>query len=93
MVVSIGGVETFAPAPDGEDFDIRQYAARMNDATSFHSSIYGETWSQTLQKVSLVYVVLSLLFSLFFVVKTDLNILTVFFSNGYLYRLLQTRMS
>ena len=30
---------------------MREYAARMNDATSAHSSIFGETWSQRLQKV------------------------------------------
>lgn len=50
LIVSARGLSAFAPRPAAESFDIKELLPRLNNATSVHSSVYGETWSDRFQK-------------------------------------------
>ncbi|KAI2505549.1 Protein of unknown function (DUF1501) [Fragilaria crotonensis] len=45
---SRGGPSVFYPSREGEDFDPRQALNQLNGGTSLHSSLFGETWSSSL---------------------------------------------
>lgn len=48
--VSTAGAKEFDPKPDTDTFDPRSYIDQLNDATRLQSSVYGETWSNGIQK-------------------------------------------
>lgn len=48
LVVSATGLNKFAPRPEGEVFDIKPYATLLTNETDIHSSIFGETYMETL---------------------------------------------
>jgi uncharacterized protein (DUF1501 family) len=50
LIVPVYNTNIFNPKADYEDFDLRSHLSALNDATEMHSSLYGETWSQRLQK-------------------------------------------
>ncbi|CAB9513781.1 Protein of unknown function (DUF1800) [Seminavis robusta] len=50
LIVSVDGLDAFAPVHEGETFDVKDYVAQLNKATSLHSSVFGETWSRTLEQ-------------------------------------------
>ena len=50
LLVSPRGAGDFSPRPELESFDVRPFLDKLNDATPLQSSIYGETWSDRLQR-------------------------------------------
>ena len=50
LTVSPYKTRHFNPTTEGETFDPMPYLKQLNDATTLQSSLYGETWSQRLQK-------------------------------------------
>lgn len=50
LFVSTAGANEFDPKPDADTFDPRLFLDQLNGATKLQSSVYGETWSQGIQK-------------------------------------------
>ena len=50
IIVSPNGLDKFAPNAEGEAFDVNDYIMDLNNGTILQSSVFGETWSRTLQK-------------------------------------------
>eukprot|EP00934_Nitzschia_sp_Nitz4_P009303 Nitzschia sp. Nitz4//scaffold91_size79674//72229//78877//NITZ4_005380-RA/size79674-augustus-gene-0.83-mRNA-1//1//CDS//3329560139//9293//frame0 len=50
VIVSENGLTLLDGEPAGKSFDVADYAARLNNGTSLHSSVFAETWSQKLSK-------------------------------------------
>lgn len=48
LIVSARGLSEFAPRPETETFDIKDFLPFFNNVTHIHSSVYGETWSDRL---------------------------------------------
>ena len=52
IIASPFGLNEFDQKADEEELDVADYVHDLNDGTTLHSSIFAETWSQKLQKVS-----------------------------------------
>lgn len=55
IIVSPDGLNEFDLKAEEEEMDVADYVFDLNDGTTLHSSIFAETWSDKLQKVSLDY--------------------------------------
>ena len=52
IIASPFGLNEFDQKADEEELDVADYVHDLNDGTTLHSSVFAETWSQKLQKIS-----------------------------------------